>query len=198
MNQILTFAFIGGDLRQVRAISGLVHQGHKARVFGLEGISFPHDIEIYKSKDVSDCISGADVVVLPVPYHNGEETLNAPFSSGKIYLNEIMDAMHSNQILLAGKVDAYIQAQAESRGISLTDYMKREEMSVLNGIPTVEGAIEIAMAETAHTIHGSRCLVLGYGRIGKLLAQTLKGLGAEVYVAARKCSDLAWIKANIG
>ena len=36
-----------------------------------------------------------------------------------------------------------------------------------NAVPTAEGAIEIAIAETPFTIHGSKSLVLGYGKIGK-------------------------------
>lgn len=36
---------------------------------------------------------------------------------------------------------------------------------------------------------------MGFGRIGKILANMLKGLGANVACEARKTSDLAWIKA---
>jgi hypothetical protein len=35
-----------------------------------------------------------------------------------------------------------------------------------------------------------------HGRIGKILSKMLLGLGTEVYVEARKYSDIAWIKAN--
>ena len=37
--------------------------------------------------------------------------------------------------------------------------------------------------------------MLGFGRIGKVLSNMLKGLGANVACEARKNSDLAWIKA---
>ena len=36
----------------------------------------------------------------------------------------------------------------------------------------------------------------GYGRIGKVLSEMLKGLGANVTVSARKPADLAWIQLN--
>ena len=51
------------------------------------------------------------------------------------------------------------------------------------------------MEETIKTLHSSNVLVLGYGRVGKILANMLKGLGANVYCEARKNVDLAWIKA---
>jgi len=38
-------------------------------------------------------------------------------------------------------------------------------------------------------------LCLGFGRIGKVLAKMLSGIGANVSVAARKASDFAWISA---
>ena len=42
---------------------------------------------------------------------------------------------------------------------------------------------------------GMDCLVLGFGRIGKLLSLRLSGLGAQVTATARTPEDLAWIRA---
>ena len=36
---------------------------------------------------------------------------------------------------------------------------------------------------------------MGFGRIGKVLAKMLDGIGAKVYCEARKNEDIAWIKA---
>ena len=67
---------------------------------------------------------------------------------------------------------------------------------IVNTVPTAEGAIEIAMNETPITIHGSKCLVTGYGKIGKILSKMLCGLGAQTYVEARKYADLAMIEGH--
>ena len=61
-------------------------------------------------------------------------------------------------------------------------------------IGRTEGALEIAMGEYDGMIAGSRCLVTGFGRIGKVLSGMLKGMGARVTVSARKPEDLAWIE----
>lgn len=61
-----------------------------------------------------------------------------------------------------------------------------------NAPPTSEGAIQIAMEELPVTLHGARVLVIGAGRLGKVLCQQLRGLGARVSLAARKYADLAW------
>ena len=50
-------------------------------------------------------------------------------------------------------------------------------------MPTAEGAIQLAMEELPITLHGARVLVIGYGRLGRVLADRLAGLKARVSVA---------------
>ena len=65
------------------------------------------------------------------------------------------------------------------------DYLAREELAVLNAVPTAEGAVQLAMEELPVTLQGSPCLVTGFGRVGSALARLLKAMGARVAVAAR-------------
>ena len=65
-----------------------------------------------------------------------------------------------------------------------------------NTVPTAEGAIQLAMENMPITIHACRALVIGYGRVGRLLADRLRGLGAFVSVAARRYEQLAWAEAD--
>jgi len=51
------------------------------------------------------------------------------------------------------------------------------------------------MEKTRHTLRGRKTLVIGYGRVGKVLAHLLFGMGAKVTIAARKSEDFAWIRA---
>ena len=64
---------------------------------------------------------------------------------------------------------------------------------IANAIPTAEGAIQYAMQNSEITLNDSKCLILGFGRCGKILAHKLKGIGARVYVEARSTRDLAYI-----
>ena len=64
-----------------------------------------------------------------------------------------------------------------------------------NAVPTAEGAVQLAMEHLPITIHGSRVLVLGFGRVGRITAQRFGALGARVSVAARKFDQLAWAQA---
>ena len=99
------------------------------------------------------------------------------------------------KILIAGSISPDIYDMANDEYIEIIDIMKREELAVLNTISTAEGAIEIAIANTNKIIHGSNTLILGFGRIGKVLARKMAGVSARVTCAARKDEDLAWLKA---
>ena len=66
-----------------------------------------------------------------------------------------------------------ICALAKKYNVKVIDLLKREELAVLNTISTAEGTIQIAMEETMRTIHGSSVLVMGFGRIGKILCKML-------------------------
>ena len=98
------------------------------------------------------------------------------------------------KLLIAGSITPEVYKLANDEYIEIIDIMKREELAVLNTISTAEGAIQIAIENTNKIIHGSNILILGFGRIGKVLAKKLEGLSANVTCAARKNEDLAWIK----
>ncbi len=196
MNQNLTFAFIGGDPRQIQVITNFAKDGHLVRTFGLNEARFPDELSINQYESLFSCLDGADIVVLPFPYTTEGETIRTTFSKVPIYTNDILRQMNARQILLVGRADEQLKALTTLYNIHYIDYGEREELLIANAIPTVEGALEIAMRETPYTIHGSHAIVLGYGRIGKLLAKGLQALGAETTVAARKQRDLAWIRAQ--
>ena len=82
----------------------------------------------------------------------------------------------------------------DAQSVVYIDYFEREELIIKNAIPTAEGVIEIALSEMPITLFESRVLVIGYGRVGKVIAEKFKALGSEVCVSARKCADFAWIK----
>lgn len=183
---------VGGDLRQAKLAELLQADGHTIHTFALERTPEPGEMPIGTTLEG---IGLAHCVVLPLPVMGEEGTLNAPLSGGTHALAEILDALHPGQLVCAGLVRPEMAAMAKERGLKLCDYFAREELAVKNAIPTAEGAIQIAMEEMPITIHGSRVLVIGYGRLGKLTANRFSAMGARVTVAARKFSDQAWAQA---
>ena len=188
------FAIIGGDNRQGYLANVLQSDGYKVIACGLA--QCPGLDPSMKQMDTKHAVGGADVIVLPLPVSTDNVTVQAPFSFEPIYLAEIYACVRSDTMILGGKLNEKLTAAAKSRGILICDYLDREELSILNAIPTAEGALEIAMRETKHTIFGSNCLVAGYGRIGKILSRILRDLGAHVWVSARKYPDLSMIQSE--
>jgi dipicolinate synthase subunit A len=186
------FTVVGGDLRNIKLANFLIEDGYEVNLLGFDKADFESGIEL--SRNTRDAIEESDIILGPLPCSNNGEVLNAPFNSYEIYINDIFKLMSKNQLFIAGFINEKIENLAKVYNIYTVDILEREEMAVMNAIPTAEGAIQIAMEETPITIHSSNSLVLGYGRVGKILAKMLNGIGANVYVEARKYSDIALIK----
>jgi len=103
-----------------------------------------------------------------------------PYHSSSIYAEDLFKLIKPSQVFLAGFIKQEVFDLAEKYGTHVIDILNREELLIKNAIPTAEGAIKIAIEETDITIHGSRVLVIGYGRIGKILCSMLRGMGAKV------------------
>lgn len=179
------FGVLGGDLRQAELARLLRDDGQEVHTWGLSRED-PGETEL------TEALS-AEMILLPLPLCWDDGVLNC--QGRTILTRELFRQMTPSQLVLAGQVKEHERQEAETAGISLLDYFKREELTVANAIPTAEGAIQIAMAELPVTLCGAEVLVLGYGRIGKLLAHRFHELGARVTVAARKWEQRAWAKA---
>lgn len=190
------FAVIGGDLRIIKLVKMLAADGNTVYTYGSEKAEeLKSQTNIIFSEKLSKAIpENVEVVIGPIPFSSNGININAPFSEKEISIRDLMHYLNA-KILIAGSISPDIYDMANDEYIEIIDIMKREELAVLNTISTAEGAIEIAIANTNKIIHGSNTLILGFGRIGKVLARKMAGLSARVTCAARKDEDLAWIKA---
>lgn len=189
------FLVIGGDLRIVKLINMLADK-NVIYTYGLESSEEIKDKEniIRCNKIDEEVIEKNNVVIGPTPFSKDGENFYAPFSNNKINIHDILKKIKNMQ-LIAGNIKEEFLEIAKENNLQVTDLIKNEKLAVLNSISTAEGAIEVAMRETDTIIHGSNVLILGFGRIGKVLSRKLQGLAANVTCAARKQEDLAWIKA---
>ena len=133
----------------------------------------------------------ADCIVLPMPATAQDSTLNAPLAASPHPLEEVITPLRPGQQIFAGIPGARLTALCAAHGLTLRDYGAREELALRNAIPTAEGAIQLAMEQLPVTVHGARVLILGFGRLGQALVPRLRGLGAAVFVAARRDSQRA-------
>ena len=179
-------------MRIIRLAEMLTKEEYKIYTYGLDKYDFTNNI--FKCKEIGEISNNCKYVISGIPFSKDGAYVDAPFSNEQINVNEMFQKL-TDKILIAGAVDDNIKQIAKTNKVNIIDLMDIEELTILNVIPTAEGAIQVAMEQTEFTIHNSKCLILGFGRIGKVLAKDLKALGAEVYCVARKERDLAWIKA---
>ncbi len=190
-----SIAVVGGDLRIVKLIEMLVKDGYTVYTYGLEMSEDLQKIEkVEMCPTVTETVKNSKVVVGPIPLSSDRKNLSMPFSNIKLNVDEFISCI-SGKTLIAGNIVEETKRKLEQSNIQYIDLLKREEFTVLNTIATAEGTIQIAMEETQKTLHGSKVLIMGFGRIGKVLAKMLDGIGAKVYCEARKNEDIAWIKA---
>lgn len=182
---------IGGDLRQLTLAELMAKDGYDVSVIGFGENSMSSK---YKTTNDINDVSESDIIILPMPVTLDYKTINAPFEQKPIKLSVLSKRIKKGAIILGGRISEEVLKIFKNN--KCIDYYNREELMIKNAVPTAEGAIEIAMAETAITLKDSNCLIIGYGRIGKVLSALLKSIGANVCVSARKYSDLAWIDVN--
>ena len=190
----ICFGVIGGDLRQACLADILSSDGYNVVISGLEQCEEVNTN--IKAESIEAVMKTADVIVLPLPASRDNICVNAPFAIDTIYLDKIASLSKAGQLITGGILSENFISSLKKYGALASDYYKREELTILNSIPTAEGALEIILRESKCTVYSSAVLISGYGRIGRVLTKMFIGLGADVYVSMRKQSDKAWVLAE--
>lgn len=180
-----TIFVVGGDLRQITVAEAFREEGYEVLTCGLADDDYGIRL-----------LEKADVVILPIPVSYDNVYINAPLSKRRLVISEVLDSLSEDCFVLGACISKETEQMLTDRRLKYCDYFEREELIIKNAIPTAEGAIEIALSEMPITLFGAKALVLGYGRVGKVMASRLAAMGANVTVSARKYTDFAWIEEN--
>ena len=172
-----TFAIIGGDKRQTYLYEYL------SKDFNVITHSVP-DI-INTNKCVLKTIKSADYILLPIPTTKDGTSINTPFYNEEIPLSIIRGCTCP---IFGGPIPCSFETK-------YTNILSNEALAYKNAALTAEGAIGVAIENSDTAILGSKCAILGFGRIGKILALYLKQLCADVTVFARNEKDISLINA---
>ncbi|AHF09649.1 MULTISPECIES: dipicolinate synthase subunit DpsA [Dehalobacter] len=193
MNAVLEgvrLAVIGGDDREIFLVPELQKCGAKIIGLGLEKSPLGDSIE--HAKSFTEIIAKADALILPMFGTDARGLIKAKYSNSPIILNnEVLELIPPGVPLFIGWARPALISAAQKMNIDLVEIANRNEIVILNSIPSAEGAVQMAMEATTITIHSSESFVLGLGRCGMTLVNLLKGMGAKVTCVARKPSDLA-------
>ena len=186
----MNISIVGGDLRIIRLAEMYAQEGKNVYIYGLEKYFLESNLpNIELCQSLKEAVINSDIVISGMPFSKNGENVNAPFSSSQIKIKDLKNELNNKTFIAGG-----IPKDFYDEKIKNVDLLQIDELTILNAIPTVEGAIKIAIEEREETIHESNVIICGFGRIGKILCNRFKALGANVYCAARKDTDLAWIR----
>lgn len=136
-------------------------------------------------------IQKADIIICPIPFTRD----NIKINNSNMSIKELTDIENiETKIIYTGAINNFAKEKLKEKNIKVIDIMDEESFAIKNAIATSEGAIKKVIEMTPFTLNKSNILILGYGRIGKILSHYLSSFGAKLYVEARSKKDIALIK----
>lgn len=189
-------SFIGGDLITIYLMKNLKKDNFEIMTYALEEADQMMGLEgVQFTENLDEVIRFSNIIVMPMPLSDQKGNIMGTFSEKKISFKNIIPKI-KNKTLIAGRIPISYYKDLKENHIKFFDVSKSNELRILSAISISEGVLKIAIDETQKTIHSSKVLVLGFGRIGKMISKVFDAVGAKVTAEARKYGDLAWITAN--
>ena len=162
----------GGDARMLYALKYFEEAGFEVTTLGLSR----------EREENFRAIDNSTAVVLPLPCAKGG-ILNAPMSNVAINIGDIFSRGSEKTLFIGGNLPKL--------GNNLVDLTTREDFLLKNAYLTAEGGLEIALNSLDISLSGANVIVLGYGRIGRCLANMLRSLHANVTSVSRRSESRA-------
>lgn len=189
----MQIAIIGGDARQLEVIRKLTELDAKLSLIGFEQLDHAFTGANKEKIDEVD-FSLIDAIILPVSGTTPDGHVDTIFSNEKVnLLEEMVMKTPEHCTIFSGITNPYLDDLINKTKRHHVLLFSRDDVAIYNSIPTVEGAIMMAIQHTDITIHGSNVVVLGLGRVGMSVARTFHLLGSKVKVGARKPEHIARI-----
>lgn len=144
---------------------------------------------------MEEIIRSGDAIVLPTPSFLSDGRIRMPQNCDwEMQFEELTELLSAGQRVYGSVIGEERMCSLCANGVRVIDLMESEEVALRNAVATAEGAIAEAIALGKGNMHDERCLVIGFGRCGSVLAHKLKGLCRSVGVMARRESVLTAAK----
>lgn len=193
MSHVLKLALIGGDLRQYYMVQQLLSKGFLIAVYGLDLNDLTE--HVYHATSLKEAMNFSNTVIGPIPFSKEQKTIFSNAKQDDLTIDCFLKELHPFHQVFGGAISPKIQEHLKNKNIPYYDFMQMESVSIANAIATAEGSVVEAITRSPINLHGAECLVLGFGRCAKILADKLKGLNASVTISARNEEALAYANA---
>lgn len=183
---------IGGDHRYIEIINTFSAANANVFIVGFDELNFA-SANVYNIRFNEISGEKLDAILLPVSGTNETGNVNLTFSKEEfVTMNEeLIRNTPEHCVIYTGTVNSFLTNMAKASKKQLITLFDRDDLAIMNSIPTAEGTLQVAMEETDRTIHGSNVIVLGFGRVGISVAKLFSAVGAKVHVCARDSVSLA-------
>lgn len=185
------FAILGGDMRQIYMANEFIARKYSVIVFGLNDPEL--DSSCYTTNSLSEAMNTCQNLLTPIPITKDRCHITALNPNSDLTIESLCSLLTPDHKLYGGCFTAELKNYCNENSIFYYDFMETEEIILYNTIATAEGAIAEAMNNSNRNLHGSSCLIIGYGRCARTLADKLKGLCKHITIAAR--SQIALVDA---
>gem|GEM_PF-377105 len=127
-------AVIGGDMRQITMGENLEKDGYDVIIYGF------NEENVWKNakytNDIDEALKDRNIVILGLPASIDNNTVNTPCWNSKLYIDDLLEHLNSTILLTGGRISEELLSKFSSCNINCIDYFKREDLNILNGIPT--------------------------------------------------------------
>lgn len=182
----MKYLLAGGDERAVFAAEALKEEGNEVAVCAMDKAVLPPGIRKTAEIETADC------VILPLPAESGRSgMLNAPFGEYPVKAAELLNKLPPKTLVCGGKIGPALKDAARENDLHLADIMQRAEFVTGNAAITAEAAVALLMQRTDYALFGRSAMVIGYGRIGRILSDKLRALNVKTYIMSRNAESRA-------
>lgn len=186
LNSKQQILFLGGDNRQKYVKEFISSSDIVNSNYQIEDQIFT---SIEYESDILELVKHSHILIAPIPLPKTHTEIILPRIT--IPFQKIIENLNENTIVFAGGLSNELTQLMYLKKIRYFDCLKNESVQIKNAIATAEGTIMKAIEKSNINLHSSSCLVTGFGKCGKVLADMLSGLKANVTVCARSDKNLS-------
>lgn len=174
---------IGGDQRMVH-LSGLLQKRHNVTTACMEEAGVPSLTDEYA---IMDALQKSSNVILPIPYSKDTDHIWAPLSGTGIRFSDVFSRLRANQTVFFGSAQIPDNVETPAKKVN---FLQCEKYACANARETAEIILGLLIVKYRFSPHRKHILLLGYGRIAKILSRLLQAMNAHVTITARKDTDI--------
>lgn len=172
----------------------LIFGGDKRLLYAAEMLNEKYSYHVTPAIEIPlnslSVVKGFSTVIIPIPFSADGKSVYTPFFKKSVPINIFFENCHSDVRLIGGTIPETYSSQKKH----YYDLTKDDEFIKSNLQPTIEGIIQYILNSIEYSISGSKILIIGFGRLGKMLAKHLQTFGAEIAVACSNNDEISVAK----